>query len=31
MALAVKIDVGKFKPPEVIGLTLNCLQLLHVL
>jgi len=23
MALAVKFEVGKFKPPEVIGLTLS--------
>ena len=23
MALAVKFDVGKFKPPEVIGLTFS--------
>jgi len=33
MTLAVKLDVGKFKPSEVIGLTLShkCLQLLRVL
>jgi len=23
MALVVKFDVGKFKPPEIIGLTLS--------